>query len=173
MFPNMLQNINLSPEIILQQLKSSPLNIALAILLVILLIAHHLIDLNTGRKRYEAALRARYARHPAVIVYKQYTKKELSKHDGVQSDKIFISVRNVVFDVTKAKSFYGSGGPYQAFAGRDASRGLAKQSFAPSVVNGIEEPIDELNDLNAKERENLNSWFGVYEMKYDVVGELI
>lgn len=163
----------LSPDTILEQVRSSPINIGLATIFSILLIAFISFDAKAKRRKYEALIKARYAGHPTIAEYKRYTKKDLSKFDGVQSEKIFISVKNVVFDVTKSKSFYDPGGPYHTFAGRDASRGLAQQSFAASVVNGIDEPIDDLKDLSDKERDNLNNWFSVYQKKYDVVGELI
>ena len=49
--------------------------------------------------------------------------------DG-NTDKILLAINGQVFDVSSGRNFYGPNGPYGNFAGRDASRGMAKQSFA-------------------------------------------
>ncbi|KRT81754.1 hypothetical protein AMK59_5176, partial [Oryctes borbonicus] len=62
---------------------------------------------------------------------KDFTVQELKAYDGTQPDgRILVSVNGNVYDVTKAKRFYGPGGPYAAFGGRDASRGLATFSVS-------------------------------------------
>ncbi|KAF8001612.1 hypothetical protein HF325_004113 [Metschnikowia pulcherrima] len=78
----------------------------------------------------------------------------------------------VVFDVTNGKAFYGPGGPYENFAGRDASRGLALNSFDPAVLTDLSEPIDTLTDLSLEEKESLDNWKSHFENKYKVVGSL-
>jgi len=50
------------------------------------------------------------------------------------------------------------GGPYEIFAGRDASRGLAKQSFEEDMLVPVEGEIDGLKDLTKSEWENLTGW---------------
>lgn len=45
------------------------------------------------------------------------------------SKRILLAIEGEVYDVTRGKNFYGPGGPYAIFAGRDASIGMAKQSF--------------------------------------------
>lgn len=55
-------------------------------------------------------------------------------------------------NLTTGKRFYGPGGPYAAFAGRDASRGLAKFSVAAS------DDFDDLSDLNDVEKESVKEW---------------
>lgn len=50
------------------------------------------------------------------------------------------------------------GGPYEIFAGRDASRGLAKQSFEEDMLVPVEGEIDTLSDLTKSEWENLTGW---------------
>ena len=43
-------------------------------------------------------------------------------------------------------------GPYANFAGRDASRGLAYQSFDVSTLTDVDKRIDDLNDLNDEQK---------------------
>lgn len=52
------------------------------------------------------------------------------------------------------------GGPYEIFAGRDASRGLAKQSFDADMLSDLSGPIDTLEDLTKADWENLKDWEG-------------
>lgn len=57
------------------------------------------------------------------------------------------------------------GGMYGNFAGRDASRGLAKNSFDAEMLTDINEPIDELKDLDKDERGSLMEWAAFFENK--------
>jgi membrane-associated progesterone receptor component len=63
------------------------------------------------------------------MVFTYYDPHELSKYDGQQEKKILMGIRGRVYDVSAGANFYGPGGPYGNFAGRDASRGLSKGSF--------------------------------------------
>merc|ERR1712071_391626 len=59
--------------------------------------------------------------------------EQLKEYNGTGPEgRVLVAVNGKVFDVTKGKRFYGPGGPYAAFAGRDASRGLASFSVAAS-----------------------------------------
>ena len=62
------------------------------------------------------------------------------------------SIHNLHFLFCSGKRFYGPEGPYAAFAGRDASRGLATFSVSAS------DEYDDLTDLNAMQRESVNEW---------------
>ena len=44
------------------------------------------------------------------------------------------------------------------FAGRDASRGLAKQSFEEDMLTPLDQEIDSLSDLTKAEWDNLLGW---------------
>lgn len=60
--------------------------------------------------------------------------------------------------------FYGPGGPYALFAGKDASRALAKMSFEKNDLNG------DLTGLGAFELEALQDWEYKFMSKYVKVG---
>ncbi|KAI8800376.1 cytochrome b5 [Cladochytrium replicatum] len=112
-------------------------------------------------------------KHAEVIELRDYTPIELSEFDGLKSKKIFMGVNGKVYDVTRGASFYGPGGMYGNFAGRDASRGLAKNSFDISMVTAPDQAIDKLEDLEADEWQSLRDWANFFESKYDHVGFLI
>ena len=71
------------------------------------------------------------------------------------SSSNFISFRRI---------FYGPGGPYALFAGRDASRALAKMSFEASDLTG------DISGLGPFEVEALQEWELKFKSKYVTVG---
>lgn len=105
-------------------------------------------------------------------VQTKFVPKTLAKYNGIDDPKVYLGVKGIVYDVTSGKAFYGPGGPYENFAGRDASRGLALNSFDPSVLTAVEKPLDTLEDLNAEEKESLDNWESHFDGKYKVVGTL-
>ncbi|KAF9402477.1 hypothetical protein BGZ94_004899, partial [Podila epigama] len=75
-----------------------------------------------------------------------FTFAELAKHDGTDAAQpIYVAIKGSVFDVSTKKEMYGPGAGYHVFAGKDASRALAKQSLKP------EDCVPEIADLNAEE----------------------
>lgn len=137
--------------------------------------------------------------HPDVMVYKKYTPKELQQFIG---PRILLAIQRVggertVFDVTAGGTFYGPDGVYGNFAGRDASRGMAKQSFETGRLSSFEQtlmtdmltdvndPLDTLEDLTPSEMwvfivedeltpsDNMKGWHEHFERKYIVCGELV
>merc|ERR1712183_840439 len=100
---------------------------------------------------------------------KDLTLKELAKYDGTGEDgRVLVGVLGKIYDVTKGKRFYGPGGPYSGFSGRDASRGLATFS-----VDAITDEYDDLLDLKASEIEQVREWELQFSEKYDLVGKLM
>lgn len=91
--------------------------------------------------------------------------EELAKFDGSDSSKpILLAIKGDIFDVTRAKDFYGPGGPYGVFSGKDAARALAKMSTDPKDVS------PDISDLSMSEKETLDGWELTFRAKYDVVG---
>ena len=62
------------------------------------------------------------------------------------------------------RMFYGPGGAYALFAGKDASRALAKMSFEQQDLNG------DISDLTPMELGSLNDWEYKFTSKYVKVG---
>jgi membrane-associated progesterone receptor component len=97
----------------------------------------------------------------------ELTVDELLKYDGSDSSRpIYVAIRKRIFDVSSAKVFYGPGGSYAVFAGKDASRALAKMSTK------AEDAIGSLEGLTEKELKVLDDWEKKFENKYPVVGSL-
>lgn len=83
-------------------------------------------------------------------------------------------MRGRVFDVTPGRQFYGPGGPYSNFAGRDASRGLAHGSFDEDMLTkDLDGPLDPLDDLDNEQRDALRGWEERFDEKYLVIGKLV
>lgn len=64
------------------------------------------------------------------------------------------------------RMFYGPGGPYALFAGKDASRALAKMSFEDNDLTG------DISGLGPFELEALQDWEYKFMSKYVKVGTL-
>lgn len=97
----------------------------------------------------------------------ELTLNQLKQYDGSNpSNPIYIAVKGRIFDVTTGKSFYGPGGSYAMFAGKDASRALAKMS------KNDEDVIGSLHGLTEKELGVLDDWDKKFEAKYPIVGSL-
>lgn len=122
-------------------------------------------------------------KHQPSLLWRQYSAKQLAVFDGnLTADnpdgRILFAIRRKVYDVTQGRNFYGPGeqrftpqsppcptehcetigGPYESFAGRDASRGLAKQSFDEDMLTPLDHKIDPLDDLVKSEWTNLRDW---------------
>lgn len=100
---------------------------------------------------------------------RDFTLEELKEFDGTKGEgRVLVAVNNKVFDVSRGKRYYGPGGPYAVFAGRDASRGLA--TFSLDVPT---DKYDDLSDLQPSEMESVLEWEMQFNEKYDYVGKLL
>lgn len=102
-------------------------------------------------------------------IRRDFTVEELKEYNGTGPDgRILVAVNGNVYDVTKGARFYGPGGPYAAFGGRDASRGLATFSVVPG-----KDDYDDLSDLNTDEMNSVKEWEEQFKERYDYVGKLL
>ncbi|XVE97306.1 hypothetical protein REPUB_Repub03eG0008400 [Reevesia pubescens] len=96
------------------------------------------------------------------------TPQQLSQFNGSDSSNpIYLAINGRIYDVTAGKSFYGPGGDYAVFAGKDASRALAKMS------KNEEDVCSNIDGLSEKEMGVLNDWVKKFEAKYPVVGRVV
>ncbi|CAA0836600.1 Membrane steroid-binding protein 2 [Striga hermonthica] len=95
----------------------------------------------------------------------EITDVELKQYDGSDPKKpLLMAIKGQIYDVTQSRMFYGPGGPYALFAGKDASRALAKMSFEEKDLNG------DLTGLGVFELEALQDWEFKFMTKYVKVG---
>ena len=111
---------------------------------------------------------------PSPIVFRTFTPPELKPYNGENNMPVYLAVRGQVFDVTPGRNFYGPGGPYENFAGRDATRGLACGSFDDDMLTkDLQGPLDDLKGLGSDEMQALQDWEDRFTEKYLVVGKLV
>lgn len=114
------------------------------------------------------------AKETPAIVFRTFTPRTLLPYNGEGKQPVYLAVRGRVFDVTSGRNFYGPGGPYANFAGRDASRGLACGSFDEEMLTkDLDGPLDKLEGLGPDEMDALQGWEERFESKYLIVGKLV
>ncbi|KAK5105787.1 hypothetical protein LTR62_002149 [Meristemomyces frigidus] len=144
---------------------ASPINLVLLSLFLVLVYM---------RLRPAKPIAATLLTAPPPTVFRVFTPPQLLPYDGNKGMPVYLAVRGNVFDVSPGRNFYGPGGPYEIFAGRDASRGLACGSFDREMLTeNVEGPLDKLEDLGGDEMEALRGWEERFNEKYLVVGKLV
>ncbi|KAK4436310.1 Membrane steroid-binding protein 1 [Sesamum alatum] len=102
---------------------------------------------------------------PPPVQLGEITAEELKQYDGSDPKKpLLMAIKGQIYDVSQSRMFYGPGGPYALFAGKDASRALAKMSFEEKDLNG------DLTGLGVFELEALQDWEYKFMSKYVKVG---
>ncbi|CAG0912892.1 unnamed protein product [Notodromas monacha] len=144
---------------------SSPLNLVLLVLCSFLI--YRL--LGFGSKKDDEDSTPLPPRLPRMK-RRDFTVEELKEFDGVLNSegRILVAVNGKVLDVSAAKQLYGPNAPYSIYAGRDASRGLAKFTLDSAPVE-----YDDLSDLNPAEMESLREWEAQLTERYFCVGKLL
>ncbi|CAG7869741.1 unnamed protein product [Brassica rapa] len=104
---------------------------------------------------------------PPPVQLGEITEEELKQYDGSDSKKpLLMAIKGQIYDVSQSRMFYGPGGPYALFAGKDASRALAKMSFEESDLTG------DISGLGPFELDALQDWEYKFMSKYVKVGTI-
>ncbi|OJA20524.1 hypothetical protein AZE42_01593 [Rhizopogon vesiculosus] len=96
-----------------------------------------------------------------------FTLEHLKQFDGSDLSKpIYVSIKGIVFDVTRKSDVYGPGKSYNIFAGKDGSKGLGKSSL------NLEDAVPDYSDLPENEKKVLDDWFSFFQKRYNIVGRV-
>lgn len=102
-----------------------------------------------------------------VVQLGEVTEEQLMEYDGSDPKKpLLMAIKGNIYDVSQSRMFYGPGGRYALFAGRDATRALALMSFDPQDLTGNTEGLSE------SELDVLQDWELKFMEKYPKVGVL-
>nr|XP_043613123.1 membrane steroid-binding protein 2-like [Erigeron canadensis] len=104
---------------------------------------------------------------PPPVQLGEISEDELKAYDGNDPQKpLLMAIKGQIYDVSQSRMFYGPGGPYALFAGKDASRALAKMSFEEKDLTG------DITGLGAFELDALQDWEYKFMSKYVKVGTI-
>ncbi|KAL4346530.1 hypothetical protein GQ457_17G025100 [Hibiscus cannabinus] len=104
---------------------------------------------------------------PPPVQLGEISEEELKQYDGSDPKKpLLMAIKGQIYDVSQSRMFYGPGGPYALFAGKDASRALAKMSFEEKDLTG------DISGLGPFELDALQDWEYKFMSKYVKVGTI-
>jgi membrane-associated progesterone receptor component len=96
-----------------------------------------------------------------------WTEADLAKFNGTdETGPLLFAADGLVFNAWKGRHFYGPGCQYHVFAGRDATRLLAKTKLEE------ETEAEKMIPLTIGERAALAGWIWTFKSKYEIVGKL-
>jgi membrane-associated progesterone receptor component len=104
------------------------------------------------------------------------TKEELAKNNGLQpvpegyaTAPIYIAADNKIFDMSFGGiQFYGSGGPYNKFAGKNVTLALAMMSLDDDLIGS-----SDVGGCNEKQIQTMRDWIKTFEERkgYPIVAK--
>ena len=98
---------------------------------------------------------------------RDYTMGEIAAFDGSDPDRpIVIAVRGDVFNVSAGAGYYGRDGPYNIFAGKDATWLLAKGELELGTPEAMAKPLTNM------EEQELDGWYNHFLFKYERIGRV-
>ncbi|KAG1677123.1 hypothetical protein FOA52_000929 [Chlamydomonas sp. UWO 241] len=106
------------------------------------------------------------SKHEEPAETRMLTKLELRSYGGHGSKPSYLAIGGKVFDVSKGARFYGKGGGYSHFVGRDASRGFITGDFKGDLT-------DNVADFTPEQFAGLAEWIRFYHKEYTYKGRLV
>ncbi|CAI9260340.1 unnamed protein product [Lactuca saligna] len=95
------------------------------------------------------------------------SEEELKTYNGTDPRRpVLMAIKGQIYDVSSSRMFYGAGGTYGEWSGKDASRAIAKLSFEEEDLNS------DLTGLGKIELEALDDWEIMFRSKYVKVGSI-
>jgi predicted heme/steroid binding protein len=98
-----------------------------------------------------------------------FTLQELQEFgDGLDGNPIYISIFGRVYDVTEGDKYYGEGGSYEMFAGKDVTRALCLGCKQPECL------VRSTEGLTDKQLDEGKRWLSFFQLhdKYPYLGKL-
>ncbi|CCE61837.1 hypothetical protein TPHA_0B01630 [Tetrapisispora phaffii CBS 4417] len=98
-----------------------------------------------------------------------FSESDLKQYSGDSvSERIVLSIKGNVFDVTRGARFYGKWGPYKKFSGKDCSNVFGYNSWDLSSLS--KECNSNISELSTVELERIDSWLSFFKRKYPYIG---
>ncbi|CAG0901323.1 unnamed protein product, partial [Darwinula stevensoni] len=96
-----------------------------------------------------------------------FAPEELAKYNGRKKRELYLAILGRVYDVSSARNYYGKGGFYEPFTGRDASRAFLTGDFSDGGLT------DEVSGLTDEDYRALDEQADFYDSKYKYVGKVM
>ncbi|BFG23310.1 hypothetical protein CerSpe_095840 [Prunus speciosa] len=138
-------------------------------LLALLVAIYHVISGLFGSSDNHQTPRSMEEMQPLAppVQLGEITEDDLKQYDGTDpKNPLLMAIKGQIYDVSQSRMFYGPGGPYALFAGKDASRALAKMSFEDKDLTG------DISGLGPFELDALQDWEYKFMSKYVKVGTI-
>ncbi|KAG2370838.1 hypothetical protein C9374_013794 [Naegleria lovaniensis] len=132
--------------------------------------ASHCVDFAT----YGAKLPFKKSGGKSSTDYFVFTEEDLAHYNGVGENKklpLLLAIAGRVYDVSEGKDYYGPGGGYSFFSGRDGTRSFVTGCFDEKKEECTSEQ-SKYSDFTEEKLQSIKDWIKFYDEheKYKFVG---
>lgn len=102
-----------------------------------------------------------------------FSRLELAKSDGIRSDKIYVAIRGMIFDVTDNAANYGPGKSYHSLVGKDCSRQLGLNQLKWEANDSDDSGVKTswyTGDFDEKQNDIVDKWILFFKKRYKIIG---